>query len=90
MYINVRLLLSIDNSPLPNEEQASGSSRPQLSSGDNSVSGGEMPPARYIASPHHQHHQPQKPAVSTDAVHNSLNVLGTPLVDSPDQGMYLS
>lgn len=72
-----------DNSPHPNEDHGNSSNNPQLSSGDNSVSGGERPLARYIASPHQL---PQQRTADESGSHSLTVLSGTSLVDSSHQG----
>lgn len=87
---NIRIILCVfssDDSPLPkNEDLLSNSTKQMLTSGDNSASGEERPPARFVSSHLQSSHSP---SVGPRSSHN-LTALGGLLVDTnPNQGILL-
>lgn len=80
---------NVDNSPLPSEARFSNKNQQLLSSGENSASGGERPPVRYVSS-HHQSNNTHHPIESHRST-QSLTALGATLVDNiPHQGLTLN
>lgn len=65
---------SADESTQPHEEMLSITTQQLMSSGDNSASGGERPPARYVLT--------QQIPAQRSSSHTNLTTLGSSMVDS--------